>query len=171
MAFLCRCFFLSTKFFHPHVSQAPQDNFNPSFFSSSFMSCKRLYFLTHEGNPGVFSGYGISLKEGTKSPLIGMLLLDRPMKCPPEYLDRIYDAFGDYQIGPMTSNGDRGLYTRMTIEDPLSLDLLRDDIYNSVAEMIADVLHNSVKGGFMPNPKLRVRWSPEARLWVSELDL
>jgi hypothetical protein len=132
---------------------------------------KPLYFLTHEGNPAMFSGYGIPLKEGEKSSLVGMLLLDRPTRCPQAYLDSIHDTFGDYQIGPMTSSGDRGLYTQMTIEDRLSLDLLRDDLYNSVAGIIADVLHNSVKGGFMPNPKLWVRWSPEAGLWVSEFDL
>jgi hypothetical protein len=135
------------------------------------MSTKPLYFLTHEGNPGVFSGYGIPLKEGTKSPLVGMLLLDRPERCPQEYLDRIYDTFGEYQIGPMTSKGDRGLYTCMSIEDPLSLDLLRDDLYNSVAGTIAEILDNSLKAGLLPNPKLKVRWSPEERLWVSEFDV
>jgi len=54
-----------------------------------------LYFLTHEGNRGVFSGYGIPLSEGTKSPLIGMLLLNRPEKWLFEYLDRIHETFGD----------------------------------------------------------------------------
>jgi hypothetical protein len=72
------------------------------------MSDKPLYFPTQEGNPKLFSGYGIPLKEGTKSPLVGMLLLDRPTKCPPEYLDRVRNTFGDYQIRLMTSKGERG---------------------------------------------------------------
>jgi hypothetical protein len=131
---------------------------------------KRLYFLTHEGNPGIFSGYGIPLSEG-KSPLVGMLMIDRPVKCPPEYLDRLYETFGDIEVAPMTSKGDRGIYTQMRIEDPLSLGLLRDDLYNSVAGSIADILNRSVRLGFIPKPRLKVRWSGEQGLWVSEFDL
>jgi hypothetical protein len=135
------------------------------------MSHKPLYFLTHEGNPGIFSGYGIPLKEGEKSPLVGMLMIDRPVKCPPEYLDRLNETFGDIEVAPMTSKGDRGIYTQMRIEDPLSLSLLRDDLYNSVAGSIADILNRSVGLGFMPKPRLKVRWSGEQQLWVSEFDL
>jgi hypothetical protein len=98
------------------------------------MSSKPLYFLTHEGNPRMFSGYGIPIEEGTKSPLIGMMLLDRPAKCAPEYLDSIHETFGDYQIGPMTTKGDRELYTHMRIDDPLSVELLRYDLHGYEGE-------------------------------------
>ena len=135
------------------------------------MTKKPLYFLTHQGKPDVFSGYGISLIEDAKSPLVGMLVIDRPVRCPPEYLDRLHDAFGDTDVAPMTSKGDRGIYTQMRIEDPLSLSLLRDDVYNSVAVTIADILDRGVRMGAMPKPKLKVRWSGEQRLWVSEFDL
>jgi len=100
---------------------------------------KALYFLTHEERPEMFSGYGIPLNEGDKSSLVGMLMVDRPERVAPEYLDRIYNTFGEFQLGPMTSNGDRGLYTRMRIDDPISLELVRDGLYNSVAGVIASV--------------------------------
>ena len=64
------------------------------------MSNKPLYFLTHEVNPGVFSGYGIPLKEGEKSPLVGMLMVDRPNRCPEEYLQCLRDTFGEVMLGP-----------------------------------------------------------------------
>ena len=142
--------------------------FNPLLISKIFMP-KPLYFLTHEGNPGIFSGYGIPLSEG-KSPLVGMLMIDRPERCPPEYLDSLHETFGDIEVAPMTSKGDRGIYTQMRIEDPLSLSLLRDDIYNSVADAIADILDRSVRMGFMAKPRLKVRWSSEHQAWVSEFD-
>jgi hypothetical protein len=62
-----------------------------------------------------------------------------------------------------------GLYTQMGKEDPVSPRLLRNDLYNSVASTIAEILGSSLRAGFLPNPKLKVKWSPEERLWVTEL--
>ena len=53
----------------------------------------------------MFSGYGIPLKEGTKSPLIGMIMIDRPSRCPEEYIQELKKTFGEVIIGPMTLNG------------------------------------------------------------------
>jgi hypothetical protein len=82
------------------------------------MSNKSLYFLTHEGNPELFSGYGIPMKEGTKSPLIGMFMVDRPSPCPPAYIRELEETFGEVFIGPITSNYDRGIYARMGVRGP-----------------------------------------------------
>jgi len=79
-----------------------------------------LYFLTHEGNPGIFSGYGIPLKEGEKSPLVGMLMVDRPDRCSEAYLQGLRDSFGEVMLGPIISNGDGGLFAQVRIEDTLS---------------------------------------------------
>jgi hypothetical protein len=134
------------------------------------MSHKPLYFLTHEGNPRVFSGYGIPLKEGIKSPLVGMLMVDRPSPCPPAYIRELEDTFGEVFIGPMTSNYDRGVYARMGIEDPLSLGLLRDDVQGEMVEYIRGALETAVRLGRLPNPRLRVEWSRERGLWISRFD-
>ncbi len=135
------------------------------------MSHKPLYFLTHEANPGVFSGYGIPLKEGQKSPLVGMLMVDRPARCPDSYIRSLREAFGEVFIGPMTSNYDRGVYTRMDIEDALSLGLLRDDIQGERVDYIRSALEMAVRLDRLPNPRLKLRWSPERGLWLSEFDL
>ena len=37
---------------------------------------KRPYFLTSEDNPKMFWGYGIPLKDGDKSNLVGMTLVE-----------------------------------------------------------------------------------------------
>jgi hypothetical protein len=134
------------------------------------MSSKPLYFPTHEGNPGVFSGYGISLMEDAKSPLIGMLMIDRPSPCPPAYIRELKDTFGEVFIGPITSNYDRGVYARMGIEDPLSLELLRDDVHGDQVDYINGALEMAVRVGRLPNPRLRVEWSRERGLWLSRFD-
>jgi hypothetical protein len=134
------------------------------------MSSRPLYFLTHEGNPVVFSGYGIPLKEGTKSSLVGMLMVDRPSPCPPAYIRELKDIFGEVFIGPITSNYDRGVYARMGIEDPFSLELLRDDVHGDQVDYIKGALEMAVRLGRFPNPRLRVEWSRERGLWLSRFD-
>ncbi len=82
-----------------------------------------LYFLTHDGNPAMFSAYGIPLRDGDKSPLLGMLLAERGHPSTEEYIQNLKSAFEDVQVGPMTSKGDRGVYAQMRIDDPVSLGL------------------------------------------------
>jgi hypothetical protein len=51
-----------------------------------------LYFLAYEGRPHIFSGYGIPLGNGQKSPHIGMLIvnrLDRPARHLKQYLESL----------------------------------------------------------------------------------
>jgi hypothetical protein len=135
------------------------------------MSSKPLYFLTHEGNPQIFSGYGIPIQDGGKSPLIGMLMVDRPSRCPNSYIQRLMETFGDVFVGPMTSNYDRGVYAWMGIEDPLSLSLIRDDVHGEMVDYVRGALEMAVIAGRLPNPRLRVRWSTKDRLWVGEFDI
>jgi hypothetical protein len=52
-----------------------------------------LYFLTYERNPRIFSGYGIPLRNGEKSPLMGMLMVDRPNKCSENYISDLGKTF------------------------------------------------------------------------------
>ena len=134
------------------------------------MDQKPVYFLTHEGNPRIFSGYGIPLSEG-KSPLVGMLMIDRPSRCPERYIQELKETFDEVIIGPMTMNGDRGLFTQMRIEDPYSLDLVKNDLSGPNLEETRYVLALALKGGFMPKTKPKLRWSTNSHVWVSELDI
>ena len=61
---------------------------------------KPLYFLTHEDNPSMFSGYGIPISKG-KSPLAGILMIDRPSRCPESYIQKLKETFDEVIIGPM----------------------------------------------------------------------
>jgi hypothetical protein len=53
------------------------------------------------------------------------------------------DSFGEVIIGPRTLRGDRGMFTQMRIEDPYSLDLLRENLHGTNTEE-ADTSLNSV---------------------------
>ncbi len=87
-----------------------------------FMAQKKpLYFLTHEGQPYVFSGSILPFEEEKKSPLAGMLLLDRPSPCPAWYLERLSGTFGKVITAPMTMQGKGALCPWMKITDPFSL--------------------------------------------------
>lgn len=135
------------------------------------MSKKTLYFLTHEGEPESFSGYGIPILEDEKSPLIGMLLVDVPEEGLEDYFDKIYKTFGEFMVGPVTRKGEMGMYAEMWVEDPFSEKLLKQGIGDSVAQDIGEILRKSLKSGFLPNPKFKVRWTREGRIWVRELFL
>jgi len=132
---------------------------------------KPLYFLTHDDNPGIFSGYGIPLRGEEKSRPVGMLMIDRPSKCPEDYLQSLRKTFGEVIVGPMTLGGDRGLFTQMRIDDPYSLGLVREDIYAPKTQEIADVFHSILGLGYIPKSRLKLRWSREHRLWLSEFDI
>jgi hypothetical protein len=69
------------------------------------MNHKPFYFLTHEGRPDIFLGYGISIRDGEKSPLVWMLMVDRPTRCPESYIRDLRENFGEAIIGPMTLKG------------------------------------------------------------------
>jgi hypothetical protein len=131
---------------------------------------KPLYFLTHEGNAQMFSGYGIPLNEG-KSPLVGMVMIDRPNRCPESYIKELREVFGEAIIGPMTFNHDRGLYTWMNIKDPASLELVRDDLYSPNIDETRYVLDLAAKAGFLPKARLKLSWSSERQVWLSEFDV
>ena len=97
-------------------------------------------------------------------------MVDRPRRCPDSYIRELRDAFGEAIVGPMTLHGDRGLFTQMTIDDPFSLELVRDDLYGPNMDETRYVLDLAMKGGFLPKARLKMRWSHEERLWVSEFD-
>jgi len=135
------------------------------------MERKRLYFLTHEGNPKVFSGYGVPLNAGEKSHLVGVLVISGLREEREGYIKKLEDAFGEAAIGPVTARGDIGVYTQMRVEDPLSLSLVRDDLYGPKAEETRYVLEMALREGLIPKTRLKLCWSRERQSWVSELDV
>jgi len=93
---------------------------------------KLLYFLTHEGRPGLFSGYGIPILDEV-SPLMGMLMVDVPEDRLEDHFKKIYRLFGEFMVGPATAKGEMGMFSEMWIEDPYSQKLLKENISDPVA--------------------------------------
>jgi hypothetical protein len=65
-----------------------------------------LFFLDYPATEGSFSGYGLTVESGRKDQLVGILLLDRPKPADPAWLQSIADAFGGFQLVPMTATGE-----------------------------------------------------------------
>ena len=68
-------------------------------------------------------------------------------------------------------NGDRGLFTQMRIDDPYSLDLVKNDFSGPNMEDTRYILDLALKGGFTPKTNLKLRWSTNYHIWVSEFDI
>jgi hypothetical protein len=69
---------------------------------------KPLYFLTHDGSQHIFSRHGVPIQDREKSPLVGMLMVERSARCPESYIRDLKGSFKEVSIGPMTLKGDRG---------------------------------------------------------------
>ena len=124
-----------------------------------------LLFLNHPGTEDVFSGYGLILQPGRRDVLAGLLMVDRPNPVDPRWLDQVKDAFGDYQLLPMTASGERGILCRMLIE-PNSLQHLQStpSMKNNVIQEALQPLLDQP-----PNPVLRLHWDTERRMWLSQI--
>jgi hypothetical protein len=60
-------------------------------------------------------------------------------------------------IGPMTLNGDRGLFTQMRIQDPHSLDLVKNDLSAPNTEETRYVFELALRGGFLAKRRVKLR--------------
>ena len=68
-----------------------------------------LLFLSHPGIENLFSGYGLTVEQGRKNLLVGVLMVDRPKPADPEWLSQVEKAFGEYQLVRMIQTGERGI--------------------------------------------------------------
>jgi hypothetical protein len=125
----------------------------------------QLYFLTHPGSGKIFSGYGLSTREGRKDHLVGLLMVDRPRPVDPGWLNQIEEAYGAYQLVPMTAGGDRGILCQMRVEKE-SRALLRQ-LPHPRAREIEHALKPLLDAP--PNPILKLGWDEESQLWTSRL--
>ena len=122
------------------------------------------FVLCHPGTEEVFSGYGLTMRPGSKEFLVGLLMVDRPTPADPDWLKEVEDNFGEYQLVPMTASGDRGIVCQMQIE-PGSLPHLRQypgEKPAAVKAALEPLLENP------PKPVFTLRWDEEARLWCSQ---
>ena len=121
------------------------------------------FVLWHPGTEDIFSGYGLTMRPGSKELLVGLLMVDRPTPADPDWLKEVEDNFGEYQLVPMTASGDRGIVCQMQIEAE-SLPHLRQypgEKPAAVKTALEPLLEN------LPKPVFTLRWDEEARLWCS----
>jgi hypothetical protein len=124
-----------------------------------------LYFLTHPGERGIFSGYGLTAQPGSKQHLVGLLMVDRPKPVDPKWLSQVQTAFGEYQLVPMTVSGERGIVCQMHIS-PDSLQHLRQigmSLSNDLEAALAPLLDH------LPRPQFTLTWNESKHLWESKI--
>jgi hypothetical protein len=122
-----------------------------------------LFFLGHPGKEEIFSGYGLTIEEGSKGKLVGVLMVDRPRPADPNWLRQVERNFGEYQLVPMTATGERGIVCRMEIEQE-SLNYLRQyssDKSSAIREVLKPLLDK------LPKPRFILSWNEERQLWQS----
>jgi hypothetical protein len=124
-----------------------------------------LFFLCHPGNETIFSGYGLTMEEGSKARLVGLLMVDRPWPADPKWLRQVNNSFGEYQLVPMTVIGERGIICRMQIE-PESLHHLQQ-LSTEKATAIKTALHPLLEEP--PKPIFTLRWNEDKKLWQSQI--
>ncbi len=89
-------------------------------------------------------------------------MVDRPHVVDPQWLARIEEVYGDYQLVAMTKSGERGIACQMWVAaDSLSFLRRRPE-----AKEIQAALRPLQEA--RPNPILKVRWNGKANLWQSE---
>jgi hypothetical protein len=123
-----------------------------------------LFYLDFPAVEGSISGYGLTIEAGHNDQLVGLLIVDKPRPADPDWLQSIADAFGECQLVPMTSAGERGLLCNMQI-DGNSQEFIRrmpgtkaDEIQAALAPLLESP----------PAPSLRLWWEAEASAWRSE---
>ena len=122
-----------------------------------------LLFIGHQGTENVCSGYGLTVQEGRKERLVGLLMVDRPKPVDPKWLREVEETYGSYQLIPMAATGERGIACQMNIEPESQQNLQRLPGPRSaaIAQALAPFLEEP------PKPVLNMWWDEEASLWRS----
>ena len=122
-----------------------------------------LFFLGHPGTEDTFSGYGLTLQPGDKGLLVGLLMVDRPRPADPDWLKEVEATFGECQLVPMTTGGERGIACQMQVEQN-SLPHLRQypgEKGAAIRTALAPLLEQP------PRPVFTLRRDESLRIWTS----
>jgi hypothetical protein len=105
------------------------------------------------------------VEEGSKRNLVGVLMVDRPRPVDREWLKQVERNFGEYQLVPMTSTGERGIVCQMEIEagSQVYLSQLSTKKAEALKEALEPLLDNR------PQPKFILSWNDDRRIWQSKM--
>lgn len=122
-----------------------------------------LLYLWHPDTTDVFSGYGLALGP---AHLVGLVMVDRPRRADPAWLEEIQKTFGAYQLAAMTQTGERGIVCQMHIA-PASLPYLK-----TFDHPLAHALSSALLPLLLHPPAvtLSLRWDPAHQAWVSTIE-
>lgn len=123
---------------------------------------KQMFFLTHD-QPDIFSAYGIPVK-ANKKYLVGLLMVDRPVKVREDWLNEVYGMFGELTLMTMSRDGDRGIFCQMEIQDNSLVKVVNLD--SEIEAPIKNALFRYMYE--LPKPHFKMHWNPEDGIWKSE---
>ena len=92
-------------------------------------------------------------------------MVDRPKPVDPEWLSRVENAFGEYQLVRMTQTGKRGILCQMLVE-PKSAQYLSGFSFEQ-ATAIKSALNPLLE--HPPKPAFYMRWNEDMRIWESQI--
>jgi hypothetical protein len=120
-----------------------------------------LMALWHPGTEDTLSGYGLVL---APLHLVGLVMVDRPTVADPQWLAKIAQAFGPYQLAIMSQQGERGLVCQMVIL-PHSAQHLRPLVHPlraALTQALMPLVHDP------PAVTLVLMWDAASATWVSQ---
>ena len=126
-----------------------------------------LYFLWHPPTTDIFSGYGLTIQEGRKNHLVGLLMVDRPQPVDLQWLENVKLVYGDYELVTMTVDGDRGIVCQMYVakESLPYLKQFESPRTAAIQQALSPLLEEK------PSPMFEMLWDPELGLWRSYFSL
>ena len=91
--------------------------------------------------------------------------MDSPHPADPDWLEAVDSTFGEYQLVPMTINGEGGLVCQMQVEEDILPHLRRfsSDKSYAIQKALGPLLEEP------PAPKLRLCEDEDTHLWLSDL--
>jgi hypothetical protein len=121
-----------------------------------------LMVLWHPGTRNIFSGYGLRI---TPAHLVGLVMVDRPRPVDPAWLEEIRQTFGEYELVPMTTGGERGILCQMRIaeESRVHLRVWRRAPSKAIRRALVPLLAD------LPAVTLAMAWDENRGSWISTI--
>jgi len=123
-----------------------------------------LFFLECPLEESPVSGYGLTINHNRKDQLVGVVRVDHPEPIDPSLLQSIRETFGECNLVPMITTGERGLLCTMHI-DSYSQSHIRQipgRPNDEIRTALRPLLDNH------PAPKLRVWWDAKDYAWKGD---